>query len=146
MIRPSGFGTKAHLGRELAQVLEVLPRDDLFQTPVDELFSTALAIVPSGAQQDRVFPAQGPLRSLLLLPGLRAARRVFHRDAPEDPPGPDGAPAGERLRVLDLLLQSVLAACSSSSASTEVAHRPPTRRAWESDPGLPILAGRLQRW
>ena len=29
----------------LAQVLEVLPRDDLFQTPVDELFSTALAIV-----------------------------------------------------------------------------------------------------
>ncbi|MEM8160825.1 NAD-glutamate dehydrogenase, partial [Morganella morganii] len=32
-------------GKELAQVLEVLPRDDLFQTPVDELFSTALAIV-----------------------------------------------------------------------------------------------------
>ncbi len=45
VMRRSGFDTKAHLGKELAQVLEVLPRDDLFQTPVDELFSTALAIV-----------------------------------------------------------------------------------------------------
>ncbi|MFC5698646.1 NAD-glutamate dehydrogenase [Pseudomonas sp. GCM10022186] len=43
--RRSGFDAKAHLGKELAQVLEVLPRDDLFQTPVDDLFSTAMAIV-----------------------------------------------------------------------------------------------------
>ncbi|UUY06923.1 NAD-glutamate dehydrogenase [Pseudomonas sp. J452] len=41
----SGFDRKAHLGKELEQVLEVLPRDDLFQTPVDELFNTAIAIV-----------------------------------------------------------------------------------------------------
>ncbi|HLA31375.1 MAG TPA: NAD-glutamate dehydrogenase, partial [Pseudomonas sp.] len=41
----SGFDPKAHLGKELEQVLEVLPRDDLFQTPVDELLSTAIAIV-----------------------------------------------------------------------------------------------------
>ncbi|WP_454870202.1 NAD-glutamate dehydrogenase [Pseudomonas lini] len=41
----SGFQAKAHLGKELAQVLEVLPRDDLFQTPVDELFTTVMAIV-----------------------------------------------------------------------------------------------------
>ncbi|NWB30677.1 NAD-glutamate dehydrogenase [Pseudomonas gingeri] len=43
--RRSGFQSKAHLGKELAQVLEVLPRDDLFQTPVDELFSTVMSIV-----------------------------------------------------------------------------------------------------
>ncbi|MBD1587012.1 NAD-glutamate dehydrogenase [Pseudomonas typographi] len=43
--RRSGFDPRAHLGKELAQVLEVLPRDDLFQTPVDELFSTVMAIV-----------------------------------------------------------------------------------------------------
>ncbi|PYC24581.1 NAD-glutamate dehydrogenase [Aquipseudomonas alcaligenes] len=43
--RRSGFDPKAHLGKELEQVLEVLPRDDLFQTPVDELFNTAIAIV-----------------------------------------------------------------------------------------------------
>ncbi|WP_339079407.1 NAD-glutamate dehydrogenase [Pseudomonas sp. TMP9] len=41
----SGFDSSAHLGKELAQVLEVLPRDDLFQTSVDELFSTAMSIV-----------------------------------------------------------------------------------------------------
>ncbi|NBA96876.1 NAD-glutamate dehydrogenase [Pseudomonas sp. R5(2019)] len=43
--RRSSFDAKAHLGKELAQVLEVLPRDDLFQTPVDELFSTVMSIV-----------------------------------------------------------------------------------------------------
>ncbi|MCP3749328.1 NAD-glutamate dehydrogenase [Pseudomonas sp. SBB6] len=43
--RRSHFDPKAHLGKELAQVLEVLPRDDLFQTPVDELFSTVMSIV-----------------------------------------------------------------------------------------------------
>jgi len=43
--RRSGFDPKAHLGKELAQVVEVLPRDDLFQTPVDELFSTVMSIV-----------------------------------------------------------------------------------------------------
>ncbi|MDU1695404.1 MAG: NAD-glutamate dehydrogenase, partial [Bradyrhizobium sp.] len=41
--RRSGFQAKAHLGKELAQVVEVLPRDDLFQTPVDELFSTVMS-------------------------------------------------------------------------------------------------------
>ncbi|MDG1583292.1 NAD-glutamate dehydrogenase [Pseudomonas sp. GOM6] len=41
----SGFDRQAHLGKELEQVLEVLPRDDLFQTPVDELFNTAISIV-----------------------------------------------------------------------------------------------------
>ncbi|MHC6224791.1 NAD-glutamate dehydrogenase [Pseudomonas sp. X10] len=43
--RRSHFDPKAHLGKELAQVLEVLPRDDLFQTPIDELFSTVMSIV-----------------------------------------------------------------------------------------------------
>ncbi|AYC33485.1 NAD-glutamate dehydrogenase [Pseudomonas cavernae] len=41
----SGFAAEGHLGKELVKVLEVLPRDDLFQTPIDELFNTALAIV-----------------------------------------------------------------------------------------------------
>ena len=43
--RRSGFDSKGHLGKELEQVLEVLPRDDLFQTPVDDLFNTAISIV-----------------------------------------------------------------------------------------------------
>lgn len=39
------FDQHSHLGKEMSQVLEVLPRDDLFQTPVDELFNTTLSIV-----------------------------------------------------------------------------------------------------
>lgn len=45
IVARSGFDRKAHLGKELEQVLEVLPRDELFQTPLDELFATAMAIV-----------------------------------------------------------------------------------------------------
>jgi glutamate dehydrogenase len=45
VIQRSHFDDSAHLGKELAQVVEVLPRDDLFQTPVDELFSTVMSIV-----------------------------------------------------------------------------------------------------
>jgi len=57
----SGFDSSAHLGKELAQVLEVLPRDDLFQTPVDELFSTALAIVQIQERNKiRVFVRRDP--------------------------------------------------------------------------------------
>lgn len=41
----SGFDPHAHLGKELAQILEVLPRDELFQTPLDALYATAIAIV-----------------------------------------------------------------------------------------------------
>ena len=43
--RRAGFDSQGHLGKELVKVLEVLPRDDLFQTPVEELFSTAMSIV-----------------------------------------------------------------------------------------------------
>lgn len=45
VVRRSGFVDSAHLGKELVQVLEVLPRDELFQMPLDELFDTAIAIV-----------------------------------------------------------------------------------------------------
>ena len=45
VIRRSGFDPLTHLGRSLHRVLEVLPRDDLFQTPVEELCATAVAIV-----------------------------------------------------------------------------------------------------
>jgi len=43
--RRAGFELGGHLGRELAQVLEALPRDDLFQTPQDVLLHTAISIV-----------------------------------------------------------------------------------------------------
>ena len=45
IVRRSGFDSKAHLGKDLEQVLEVLPRDDLFQAPIDDLYATAISIV-----------------------------------------------------------------------------------------------------
>ncbi|PSJ22045.1 NAD-glutamate dehydrogenase [Halomonas sp. ND22Bw] len=41
----SGFNPKAHNGKQLLQILEVYPRDDLFQIDVDELAQTALGIL-----------------------------------------------------------------------------------------------------
>lgn len=40
----SGLVLTSHAGKDLARVLEVFPRDELFQSSVDELFSTAIAV------------------------------------------------------------------------------------------------------
>ncbi|PTU74875.1 NAD-glutamate dehydrogenase [Pseudomonas mangrovi] len=45
IIQRAGFDASGHLARELEQILEVLPRDDLFQTPLDELFQTVTSIL-----------------------------------------------------------------------------------------------------
>lgn len=45
VIEQSGFTLTSHSGKDLLQVLETYPRDELFQTPVEELLPTALAVV-----------------------------------------------------------------------------------------------------
>ncbi|NQD95810.1 NAD-glutamate dehydrogenase, partial [Pseudomonas sp. CrR25] len=61
IVQRSGFDSKGHQGKELEQVLEVLPRDDLFQTPVDDLFSTAMSIVQIQERNKlRVFVRKDP--------------------------------------------------------------------------------------
>ncbi|WP_313088977.1 NAD-glutamate dehydrogenase [Pseudomonas sp.] len=45
VVERSQFDDSAHLAKELIQVLEVLPRDELFQMTLDQLFDTAIAIV-----------------------------------------------------------------------------------------------------
>lgn len=45
VVERSQFDDSAHLAKELVQVLEVLPRDELFQMTLDQLFETAIAIV-----------------------------------------------------------------------------------------------------
>ncbi|PXX97329.1 NAD-glutamate dehydrogenase [Halomonas sp. LBP4] len=41
----AGFNPKGHNGKQLLQILEVYPRDDLFQIDIDELVQTALGIL-----------------------------------------------------------------------------------------------------
>ena len=56
----SGFLPSSHLAKELEQVLQVLPRDDLFQMSVDELAETALNIVQMQERnQIRLFLRRG---------------------------------------------------------------------------------------
>ncbi|PZF80888.1 NAD-glutamate dehydrogenase [Jiangella anatolica] len=45
VIDQAGFAPSGHSGKDLLQVLETYPRDELFQTPVDQLLPTALAVV-----------------------------------------------------------------------------------------------------
>jgi len=45
VLESSGFAPSGHSGKDLMQVLETYPRDELFQTPADELLPTALAVV-----------------------------------------------------------------------------------------------------
>ncbi|GAB2630031.1 NAD-glutamate dehydrogenase [Streptomyces capparidis] len=41
----AGFSPNSHDGRDLLQILETYPRDELFQTPVDELLSIATSVL-----------------------------------------------------------------------------------------------------
>ena len=57
----SGLGRKSHHGKDLEQILEVFPRDELFQTPSDELFQTVMDILRiQERKQIRLFIRQDP--------------------------------------------------------------------------------------
>ena len=45
LIERSGLDNKSHHGKELEQILEVFPRDELFQTPKEQLFETIMSIL-----------------------------------------------------------------------------------------------------
>ncbi|WP_166356210.1 NAD-glutamate dehydrogenase [Phytoactinopolyspora limicola] len=45
VVQRSGFAPASHSGKDLLQVLETYPRDELFQTSTDELLPIALAVV-----------------------------------------------------------------------------------------------------
>ena len=45
ILERSGLPRKSHHGKDLEQILEIFPRDELFQTPADELFETVMAIL-----------------------------------------------------------------------------------------------------
>jgi glutamate dehydrogenase len=45
VVRRSGFTPASHSGKDLLQVLETYPRDELFQTSVEQLLPIALAVV-----------------------------------------------------------------------------------------------------
>nr|MDT0251649.1 NAD-glutamate dehydrogenase [Endozoicomonas sp.] len=63
IIQRSGLDPKSHHGKDLLQILEIFPRDELFQTTQDELFDTAMSILRiQERKQIKVFIRQDPYR------------------------------------------------------------------------------------
>ncbi len=56
LTKMAGLDMTSHHGKELAQILEVFPREELFLTPLDELFDTVMGILQiQERNQIRVF-------------------------------------------------------------------------------------------
>ena len=70
----SGFEPASHDGKNLLQLLETYPRDELFQISADELLPDRdVGARDAGAPADPAVPAPRRLRPLHVLPGLPAA-------------------------------------------------------------------------
>jgi glutamate dehydrogenase len=79
-----GFHPMSHSGKALLDLLETYPRDDLFQTPVEELASTLHAVLRlQERRQLRLFVRQDPYRRylscLVYLPRDRYTTQVRER-------------------------------------------------------------------
>ncbi len=70
IIARSGLKPNSHHGKELYQILEIFPRDELFQTPQDQLYETVMAILRiQERKQVKIFirqDAYGPFCSVLV--------------------------------------------------------------------------------
>ena len=83
VIDRSNLDPASHGGKDLARVLEVFPRDELIQSPVDELFSIAMAVNQiQERRQVRLFVRHGHygkfVNCLVYTP-----REIYHTDLRE---------------------------------------------------------------
>ena len=145
--RRSHFDAKAHLGKELAQVLEVLPRDDLFQTPVDELFTTVMSIVQIRERNKiRVFLRKDPYGRFCYCLAY-VPREIYSTEVRQK----IQQVLMERLKASDcefwtFFSESVLARVQlilRVDPKNRIDRTPAAGK--RSHPGLPFLAGRLLR-
>jgi len=93
VVADSGFTPESHDARDLVQILATYPRDELFQTPVDELLSVALNVLHLQERRRlRLFLRQDEygryFSALVYLPRDRYT-------------------TGVRLRLMDLLMQEL---------------------------------------
>ena len=86
MIDRAGFDPHSHTGKALLDVLETYPRDELFQTPIDELVPIAEAVLHTRERrQVRLFVRRDTygryLSCLVYLPRDRYTTAVRERIA-----------------------------------------------------------------
>lgn len=150
VLEGAGFSYNSHDGRDLLQILETYPRDELFQTPPDQLRSVVTSVLY--LQERRrlpALPAPGRVRALLLRDRLPAARPLHHRCAPAADRHPQGGAERHqrRLHRLEHRVDPVQAALRRPGRPGQRAaqphrrrgrpHRGPARR------GRPVLGRRL---
>ncbi|AUY51538.1 NAD-glutamate dehydrogenase [Streptomyces sp. CB01881] len=93
VIASSGFSTESHDGRDLLQILETFPRDEIFQTPAAELLQIATSVLYLQERRRlRLFLRQDEygryFSALVYLPRDRYTTRI-------------------RLRLMDILMQEL---------------------------------------
>ncbi|MFE2727550.1 NAD-glutamate dehydrogenase [Kitasatospora sp. NPDC059327] len=93
VILSSGFSTESHDGRDLLQILETFPRDEIFQTPAEELLQIATSVLYLQERRRlRLFLRQDEygryFSALVYLPRDRYTTRI-------------------RLRLMDILMQEL---------------------------------------
>ncbi|MEU1423768.1 NAD-glutamate dehydrogenase [Kitasatospora sp. NPDC005751] len=93
VVLSSGFSTESHDGRDLVQILETFPRDEIFQTPAEELLQIATSVLYLQERRRlRLFLRQDEygryFSALVYLPRDRYTTRI-------------------RLRLMDILMQEL---------------------------------------
>ena len=97
------FAPGSHDAKSLRHILEIYPRDELFQIGDDDLFRIAMGVpAPAAAAADRPLRPPRPLRALRLGAGAGAARPLRQRAAPQVPGDPGGGLPGAGRRRRDL--------------------------------------------
>ena len=84
IMRLAGLREHSHAGKALAHILETLPREELFQASVEELYDIAAGILSlQGRQRTRLFLRRDPLgrfySAIVLMPRERYRREARER-------------------------------------------------------------------
>ncbi len=87
----SGVALDSHTGKDLLQVLESYPRDELIQASIEQLYDTAMAVTAAaGAPPHQAVHPRGRLRPLRLLPRLHPPGPLQHGRPAADGRDPQG--------------------------------------------------------
>ena len=133
----------SHSGKALLDILETYPRDELFQTSVDELLPGRRGrAAPARAAAAAVLRPPRRLRPLPVVPGLPAARPLHHAGPRADAADPQGRRWARRRSTTPRASASRCSRGCTSSCGRRRARRCATSTRPRSSSGWPRPPGR----